>query len=124
MARIGKKTSHKVKVRKKHKTRIRSTIEGTAERPRLCVFRSNTHMYAQIVDDVKGHTLASASTLEGEHRGKLKGNLEGAKSLGEIVAKRASAKNISNVVFDRSGYVYHGRIKALAEAAREGGLKF
>jgi large subunit ribosomal protein L18 len=88
------------------------------------VFRSNKHLYAQLIDDVKGHTLVSASTLEEELQGKASDTIDGAKVLGGLLAKRALAKNIQNVVFDRSGYLYHGRIKALADGAREGGLKF
>lgn len=121
---IRRRTSQKKIIRFKRKLRIRSNLEGTAERPRLSVFRSNQHMYVQIVDDVKGHTLLAASTLEEEMRGKVYATLDGAKALGNLVAKRALAKNISQVVFDRSGYLYHGRIKSLADAAREGGLKF
>lgn len=90
----------------------------------MSVFRSNCHLYVQLVDDVKGHTLVAASTAEEELRDKVGGTIEGAKTLGNLVAKRALAKNISQVVFDRSGYLYHGRIKAVADAAREGGLKF
>ncbi|MCC7442008.1 MAG: 50S ribosomal protein L18 [Bdellovibrionales bacterium] len=124
-AKISKKTNPKVVVRAKRKRRIRSGMEGTAERPRLCVFRSNKYLYAQIVDDVKAHTLASASTVEEEFRKKKVPNtIEGAKTLGEMMAKRALAKSVSSVVFDRSGYLYHGRIRAFADAAREAGLKF
>jgi large subunit ribosomal protein L18 len=121
---IHKATSQKQKIRFKRKKRIRANIEGTLERPRLAVFRSNKHIYVQIVDDVQGHTLASASSLEEELKEKVGGTIEGAKTLGGLVAKRALAKNINQVVFDRSGYLYHGRIKAVADAAREGGLKF
>jgi large subunit ribosomal protein L18 len=117
-------TSNKQIVRAKRKKRIRSTIEGSAARPRLTVFRSNKQIYAQLVDDIKGHTLVSASTLDEELKVKSGSTIEGAKSLGNMVAKRALAKKISEVVFDRSGYIYHGRIKAVADAAREGGLKF
>jgi large subunit ribosomal protein L18 len=117
-------TSNKQVIRAKRKKRIRSKIEGSAERPRLTVFRSNKQIYAQLVDDVKGHTLVSASTLDEELKSKTGSTIEGAKSLGIMVAKRALAKKISEVVFDRSGYIYHGRIKAVADAAREGGLKF
>jgi large subunit ribosomal protein L18 len=117
-------TSNKQIIRAKRKKRIRSKIEGSAERPRLTVFRSNKQIYAQLVDDVKGHTLVSASTLDEELKNKTGSTIEGAKSLGVMVAKRALAKKISEVVFDRSGYIYHGRIKAVADAAREGGLKF
>jgi large subunit ribosomal protein L18 len=117
-------TSNKQVVRAKRKKRIRSKIEGSATKPRLTVFRSNKQIYAQLVDDVKGHTLVSASTLDEEVKVKSGSTIEGAKSLGVMVAKRALAKKISEVVFDRSGYIYHGRIKAVADAAREGGLKF
>lgn len=121
---IRRTTSPKKVVRFKRKRRIRADLEGTAEKPRLSVFRSNQHLYVQIIDDVKGHTLISASTVEEEMRDKVFATIDGAKTLGGLVAKRALAKNISQVVFDRSGYLYHGRIKALADAAREGGLKF
>ena len=121
---IRQNTSKKQVVRFKRKLRIRNRIEGTSERPRLSVFRSNKHLFVQLVDDVKGHTLVAGSTLESEMKNKVGGSVEGAKSLGNLVAKRALAKKISQVVFDRSGYLYHGRIQALADAAREGGLKF
>ncbi len=121
---IRKKTDNKKRVRYKHKKKIRSKMEGNAERPRLAVFRSNAHIFLQLIDDQKTHTLASASTLEEELREKVKNNLEGAKAVGSLLAKRALVKKISTVVFDRGGYVYHGRIKAVADAAREGGLKF
>ena len=108
--------------RVKRHYRIRNHVKGTAARPRLAVFRSNKHMYAQIIDDVNGNTLVSASSVE------LKlengGNVEAAKTVGTEIAKRAIEKNITNVVFDRGGYVYTGRVKALADAAREAGLKF
>jgi len=115
-------TSNKQAVRFKRKRRIRAKVEGTVERPRLSVFRSNKNLYAQLVDDTKGHTLVSASTLDEEVKGGS--SIGGAKTLGMMLAKRALAKKISQIVFDRSGYLYHGRIKALADAAREGGLKF
>ena len=121
---IRQHTSAKQVVRFKRKKRIRDRVEGTSERPRLMVFRSNQHLYVQIIDDAKAATIAAASTQEEELREKASGNMEGAKTLGNLIAKRALAKNISQVVFDRSGYLYHGRIKALADAAREGGLKF
>jgi large subunit ribosomal protein L18 len=106
--------------------RIRKRLEGTEVRPRLCVFRSNKHIYAQIVDDSKGSTLASASSLDVEAKGGIKhgGNIAAAKAVGKIVAKRAIDKGIQTVLFDRGGYIYHGRVKALADAAREAGLKF
>jgi large subunit ribosomal protein L18 len=121
---IRLKTSQKQVVRFKRKRRIRSRIEGTTERPRISVFRSNRHLYVQLVDDVKGHTLVAASTNEEEMKEKVGASIEGAKTLGTMIAKRALAKKIDQVVFDRSGYLYHGRVKALADAAREGGLKF
>ena len=106
--------------------RIRRKISGSAGRPRLCVFRSLNHMYAQIVDDSKGVTLVAASTREKEVRGEGKGtgNLASAKAVGKAIAERARAQGIESVVFDRGGYIYHGRVKALADAARESGLKF
>ena len=121
---IRRRTNPKQAVRFKRKRRIRGTLEGTAARPRLSVFRSNANLYAQLVDDEKGHTLVAASTLEEDLKDKAGPTIDGAKLLGNLVAKRALAKNISHIVFDRSGYLYHGRIKALADAARESGLKF
>jgi large subunit ribosomal protein L18 len=121
---IGRQTSNKLKIRFKRKRRIRGSLEGTTERPRLAVFRSNRHISVQVIDDTKGATLVAATTLEGDLKDKVSGSVEGAKAIGGLIAKRALAKNISQVVFDRSGYLYHGRIKALADAAREGGLKF
>lgn len=107
---------------RRHK-RVRTKVTGTAERPRLCVFRSNSNLYAQIIDDVAGNTLVSASTLDKEVKTKHS-NKEAAKEVGTLIAKRATEKNITDVVFDRGGYIYHGVIKELAEAARENGLKF
>ena len=107
---------------RRHK-RVRKKISGTAERPRLCVFRSNSNIYVQIIDDVAGNTLVSASTLDKEIKTK-KSNKEAAKEVGTLIAKRAIDKKITEVVFDRSGYIYHGVVKELAEAARENGLKF
>lgn len=121
---IRRKTSPKQQIRFKRKRRIRARVLGTVERPRLSVFRSNRHLYVQLVDDVGGETLVSASSGEEEMKGKAGGGVEGAKLLGQLVAKRALEKSMSKVVFDRSGYLYHGRIKALADAAREGGLLF
>ncbi len=112
----------KNKTRQKRHMRVRNKISGTAERPRLNVFRSNKNIYAQIIDDVAGVTLVSASTLDSEVSGDNK--TDQAKGVGELVAKRAVEKNVSDVVFDRGGYLYHGRVQALAEAARENGLKF
>ena len=111
------------KARLKRHKRVRSKISGTAERPRLNVFRSNTNIYAQIIDDINGVTLASASSLDKEITGNG-GNKEAAKEVGKLVAQRAADKGITEVVFDRGGYVYHGRVTELAEGAREGGLKF
>ena len=103
--------------------RIRGKISGTAECPRLNVFRSNANIYAQIIDDVNGVTLVSANTLDKEFEGAA-GNCEAAKKVGMVLAERAKAKGIEEVVFDRGGYIYHGRVAALADGAREGGLKF
>ena len=107
----------------KRHNRVRGKISGTAERPRLSVFRSENNIYAQIIDDVAGVTLVSASTVEKGFEGNG-GNVEAAKKIGTTVAERALKKGIEDVVFDRGGYIYHGRVKALAEGAREGGLKF
>ena len=103
--------------------RVRGKISGTPERPRLCVFRSNANIYAQIIDDVNGVTLVAANTLEKEFEGAT-GNIEAAKKVGQMVAERAKAKGIEKVVFDRNGYIYHGRVAAVAEGAREAGLEF
>ena len=103
--------------------RVRTKISGTPERPRLNVFRSNSHIHCQIIDDVNGVTLCSASTMDKDFEGNG-GNKEAAKKVGAAIAKRAADKGIAEVVFDRGGYIYHGRVKELAEAAREGGLKF
>lgn len=111
-------------VRKKRHARVRTKLSGTAARPRLNVFRSNQHIYAQVIDDVNGVTLASASTLDKELSLEGTGNVAAAVKVGELVAKRAVEKGVSEVVFDRGGYLYHGRVKALAEAAREAGLQF
>ena len=120
---IGHKTSNKQVIRFKHKKKIRSKIVGTTERPRLVVFRSNANIYVRLVDDSKGHTIAAASTTEKE-LSKSGANIEGSKLVGQLVAKRALAKGVKAVVFDRGGYLYHGKIKALADAAREAGLNF
>ena len=109
--------------RQKRHARVRGKISGTAERPRLCVFRSENHIYAQVIDDVAGNTLVSASSVEKSFEGKGS-NIEGARKVGQTVAERALQKGIEEVVFDRGGYIYHGRVQALAEAAREAGLKF
>ncbi|MCB0587099.1 MAG: 50S ribosomal protein L18 [Phaeodactylibacter sp.] len=113
----------KEKRRQRIHWRIRSKIKGTAERPRLSVFRSNREIYCQAIDDVQGHTLFSASSRE-DGVPKDGKPVERAKKVGELIAERAKEHNIENVVFDRSGYLYHGRVKSLAEGAREGGLKF
>jgi large subunit ribosomal protein L18 len=116
------KTNRKLERERRHR-RVRTKISGTAECPRLCVFRSNTNVYAQIIDDTKGVTLVQASTLDKEVKTKHS-NKEAAKEVGTLVAKRALEKNIKTVVYDRGGYVYHGVVKELAEAAREAGLEF
>ena len=114
---------NKKAMRLKRHIRVRGKVSGTAERPRLNVFRSNANIYAQIIDDVNGVTLVSANTLEKGFEGAT-GNAEAAKKVGVTLAERAKAKGIEEVVFDRGGYVYHGRVAALAEGAREGGLNF
>ena len=121
---VSKESRQEVRV-KKH-MRIRNRFSGTAERPRLAVFRSNNHMYAQIIDDTVGNTLVSASTLEKEIKAELEKtkNVDAAAYLGTVIAKRALEKGISEVVFDRGGFIYQGKIAALAEAAREAGLQF
>ena len=117
------KTIDKNAMRLKRHVRVRGKISGTSERPRLNVFRSNANIYAQIIDDVNGVTLVSANTLEKEFEG-AGSNCEAAKKIGTALAERAKAKGIEEVVFDRGGYLFHGRVAALAEGAREGGLKF
>jgi len=111
---------------KKRQIRVRKKIIGTTERPRLNIFKSSQHIYAQIIDDATGATLVAASTVMSEVKGGVKhgGNVEAAKIVGAEIAKRAIAKNITQVVFDRNGFLYHGRVKALAESARENGLSF
>ncbi len=109
-------------VRRAVHKRIRRKVSGSAERPRLTIYRSLSHIYAQIIDDERGQTLVSASTTEKDLRGATGGNVEAAERVGRAIAERATAKGISNVVFDRGGYRYHGRVKALADAAREAGL--
>ncbi len=120
-----KKIDRKKKRKRRH-LRVRKKVFGTPERPRLAVYRSNKHIYAQIIDDTKGHTLVSASTLDKELRGKLEKtwNREAAREVGKLIGKRALEKGIKKVVFDRGGYKYHGRVKELAEGAREAGLEF
>jgi len=121
---VSKESRQKVRV-KKH-MRIRNRFSGTAERPRLAVFRSNNHMYAQIIDDTVGNTLVSASTLEKDIKAQLEktNNVEAAAYLGTVIAKRAIEKGIKEVVFDRGGFIYQGKVAALADAAREAGLEF
>lgn len=108
--------------RERRHLRIRGRVSGTAERPRLCVSRSNKRIYAQVIDDTKGHTLAAAGSHEGALRDRSKG--EAAAEVGKLLAERATAAGVARVVFDRGGYRYHGRVKALADGAREGGLEF
>lgn len=112
--------------RLKRKMRIRKKVHGTPERPRLTVFRSDKHIYAQVVDDTRGVTLAAASTLSPDFKEqeKPKGKVESAKLVGQLIARKAQANGVAKVVFDRNGYMYHGRIKALADSAREAGLDF
>ncbi len=121
---ISKKS--RTEVREKKHLKIRNRFSGTPERPRLAVFRSNKHMYVQIIDDTKGHTLVAASTLEKDVRAELKytDNVEAAAYLGKVIGERAADKGIKTVVFDRGGFIYQGKIKALADAAREAGLEF
>ena len=111
-------------VRRKRHARVRTRLSGTEARPRLNVFRSNKHIYAQLIDDVNGVTLASASTLDKDVNLDSSSNLDAAVKIGELVAKRAVEKGVKTVIFDRGGYLYHGRVKALADAARENGLEF
>ena len=121
---VSKESRQKVRVKKHMK--IRNRFSGTAERPRLAVFRSNNHMYAQIIDDTVGNTLVAASTLEKEVKAELEktNNVDAAAYLGTVIAKRALEKGIKTVVFDRGGFIYQGKIAALADAAREAGLEF
>ncbi|MGM9926399.1 MAG: 50S ribosomal protein L18 [Bacillus sp. (in: firmicutes)] len=111
-------------VRQKRHARVRAKLSGTEARPRLNVFRSNKHIYAQLIDDVNGVTLASASTLDKDLGVESTSNIEAAQKVGETIAKRAVEKGYASVVFDRGGYLFHGRVKALADAARENGLEF
>ena len=104
------------------RSRIRKKVSGTAERPRLAIYRSLNHIYAQVIDDVNGKTLVSASTVEGDLKGATGGNVEAAQRIGKAIAERARAAGVEQVVFDRGGYVYHGRVKALIDATREAGL--
>lgn len=119
------KSSRKLSTQRRH-SRIRRKVSGTAERPRLAVFRSNNHIYAQLIDDVEHRTLASASTLDADVKSSLSSgrNCDASAKVGTLIAERSIAKGIQTVVFDRGGKLYHGRVKALADAAREGGLQF
>lgn len=119
---MARKTSEEIR-EAVHK-RIRKKISGTSERPRLAVFRSVNHIYAQVIDDSKGATVVAASTTEPAWRGRTGGNIAAAREIGRTIAERAKEKGINSVVFDRGGYIYHGRVKGLAEAAREAGLEF
>ena len=118
------RTDHKLELRRRRHKRVRSKVEGTAERPRLAVFRSNKHITAQLIDDLEGRTLASASSVEASLRGTGGGNVDAAKAVGSLVASRAKDAGITTVVFDRGGFAYHGRVAALADAARAEGLEF
>jgi len=118
------KKGDKNQLRKVRHLRVRKSVSGTTARPRLNVFRSSSHIYAQIIDDTRGHTLVGVSTLSPELSGQPGGNIEAAKTVGKLVAEKALAAGVTYVVFDRGGYLYHGRIAALAQAAREAGLQF
>jgi len=117
-------TTQKQLLRVRRHRRVRKRVTGTAERPRLAVFRSNKHISAQVIDDVSGRTVASASTVEADLRGPSTGNKDAAAKVGRLVAERAKSAGVSRVVFDRGGFLYHGRVAALADAARENGLEF
>ena len=124
MKKSSKKTSESLRSRLRRKKRISFKVKGTAERPRLAIFRSNIAFYAQLIDDTAGKTLLAIATNGKEYKGKVKNTKEGVQSLGETLAKKAATKNITKVVFDRAGYLYHGKVKAFADGARTGGLKF
>ena len=118
-------SAHKVReLRLRRHRRVRKKVRGTADRPRLAVFRSNNHITAQVIDDISGKTLAAASTTEADLRSGATGNIDAAKKIGGLIADRAKAAGVTTVVFDRGGFMYHGRIAAVADAAREGGLEF
>jgi large subunit ribosomal protein L18 len=117
-------TKEKTRLKSRRHARIRAKVSGTAERPRLAVFRSNRHIVAQVIDDSIGHTIAAASTVEPSIRGGATGNVDAAKTVGALIAERAKDKGITTVVFDRGGSSYHGRVAALADAARAAGLEF
>lgn len=124
MSKVRKNTSLKRKAKHKRQIRIRSKLQGSTERPRLCIFRSNTHFYAQIIDDHRQSTLVSVSTLEKTNKNNLKNNKLGVAELGRVLAERAKKVGIEKIVFDRSGYIFHGRIQAFADSLREAGLVF
>jgi large subunit ribosomal protein L18 len=126
VARVSVRRVSRDEHRRRIHERVRAKMDGTPERPRLCVYRSLGHIYAQLVDDRSGRTLASASSLDKETRKQIKGggNVSAAKVVGKVIAERARAAKVEKVVFDRGGYKYHGRVKALADAAREAGLQF
>jgi large subunit ribosomal protein L18 len=117
-------TDHKLELRRRRHSRVRRKVHGSAERPRLAVFRSNKHITAQLIDDDAGRTVAAASTTEADLRGASGGNIDAAAKVGGLVASRARAAGITTVVFDRGGFAYHGRVAALADAARTEGLEF
>ena len=117
-------TTNKHELRRRRHFRVRKNVAGTADRPRLAVFRSNKHIVAQVIDDVSGRTLAAASSVEKDIRGGATGNKSEAATVGRLVGDRAKAAGVTKVVFDRGGFLYHGRIAALADAAREAGLEF
>jgi large subunit ribosomal protein L18 len=117
-------TQRKAELKSRRHARLRQKVSGTTERPRLAVFRSNRHIVAQVIDDTRGHTIAAASTVEASLRTGTTGNIEAAKAIGTLVAERAKDKGVTAVIFDRGGARYHGRVAALAEAARAAGLEF
>jgi large subunit ribosomal protein L18 len=121
---MSNSAKHKRNARIRRHARVRKHVRGTAERPRLAVFRSNKHITAQVIDDYRGHTLAAASTHEADVQSGGTGNKDAATQVGRLVAERARAAGVSNVVFDRGGFLYHGRVAAVAEAARDAGLEF
>jgi large subunit ribosomal protein L18 len=118
------RTDHKLELRRRRHSRVRRRVHGSSGRPRLAVFRSNKHISAQLIDDDAGRTLASASSVEGELRGSSGGNIDAAQRVGKLIASRATSAGITTVVFDRGGFAYHGRVAALADAARAEGLEF
>ena len=118
------RTDHKLELRRRRHSRVRRRVHGSSGRPRLAVFRSNKHISAQLIDDDAGRTLASASSVEGELRGSSGGNIDAAQRVGKFIASRATSAGITTVVFDRGGFAYHGRVAALADAARAEGLEF